>query len=168
MYYLNCFLFYSIFGYLLETILAVFSNNNFQSGIMYGPWTPIYGIGVISILLLSNYFFINLHMNVITESIIIFIISTIFLSCLEVIGGIVIEKMFDKVFWSYSDLKYNIGNYISIEMSLLWGLATIIFIYILNPVFKNFIKKIPHIVSFLLSFAILFDLTLTIITKFKK
>ena len=88
MYYLNCFLLYSVLGYILETLLALITKSNFNSGIMYGPWTPIYGIGTVTILLLSHYFFMNLHMPRWIETIVVFIIVGIFLSCLFLIISI--------------------------------------------------------------------------------
>ena len=49
MYYLNYFFIFSILGHLLELILIG------KSGILYGLWTPIYGIGVILILMLNKF-----------------------------------------------------------------------------------------------------------------
>lgn len=147
MYYFNCFIIYSIFEYFLETIIAIVTKSGFKSGIMYGPWTPIYGIGVVVILLLSHYFFMNLHMPRWIETIIVFFIISIFLSCLELIGGLLIEKTFNITFWNYSNHTLNIGKYISIEMTLVWGVATVIFIYLINPILENIIKKIPSYVT---------------------
>ena len=141
MYYLNCFFLYSILGFLLETGYAFVSKSNFESGILYGPWTPIYGIGVVVILLLSNYFFMNLHMPRWLETIIVFFVVAIFLSCLELIGGVLIEKILGIRFWNYTDHKFNIGTYISLEMTLVWGVATVIFIYVINPLLNNFVKN---------------------------
>lgn len=72
MYYLNTFLIYSILGFLLETAFSIISGIFFESGILYGPWTPIYGISMILIIILSNYLFKNLHMHRILETIVVF------------------------------------------------------------------------------------------------
>ena len=103
MYFLNSFFIYSILGYIFETIGGIITKTNYKSGILHGPWTPIYGIGVVVILLLSNYFFKNLHMPRWKETIIVIIILAVFLTCLEAIGGILIEKTSGIVFWDYSD-----------------------------------------------------------------
>ena len=168
MYYLNCFLVYSVLGYILETGLALITKSNFNSGIMYGPWTPIYGIGTVTILLLSHYFFMNLHMPRWIETIVVFIIVGIFLSCLELIGGIIIEKSFNIAFWDYSNHKFHIGNYISIEMTLVWGVATVIFIYLLNPIFEKLIHKIPLPITLIVSITMVLDLVYTFISNIKK
>lgn len=165
MYYLTCFLVYSILGFFLESGIAFITKSGFHSGIMYGFWTPIYGIGTVVILLLSHYFFMNLHMPRWIETVIVFIIVSIFLSCLELIGGILIEKIFDVSFWDYSSHKFHIGKYISLEMTLIWGFATVIFIYMINPLLEKIIHKIPFWVTILFSLLFLVDSIVTFIHK---
>ncbi len=167
MYYFNCFIIYSIFEYFLETIIAIVTKSGFKSGIMYGPWTPIYGIGVVVILLLSHYFFMNLHMPRWIETIIVFFIVSIFLSCLELIGGLLIENMFNTTFWDYSSHKFNIGKYISLEMTLIWGIATVLFIYIINPLLEKLIYKIPLFITIIFGIFMIIDFILTLINHKK-
>lgn len=162
MYYLNCFFIYSILGFVLESFLAWISRSGFKSGILYGPWTPIYGIGVVVILLLSNYFFMNLHMPRWIETIVVFIIVAIFLSCLELIGGVLIEKIFNISFWSYENHKFNIGSYISLEMTFIWGIATVLFIYIVNPLFKKIIELIPNALTIVFLIIMVMDFGITL------
>lgn len=168
MYYLNCFLIYSIFGYILETSLAYILKNNFESGILYGPWTPIYGIGTVVILLLSNYFFMNLHMPRWLETIIVFFVVAIFLSCLELIGGVLIEKISHLKFWDYSSHRFHIGSYISLEMTAVWGIATVLFIYLINPLLKKLIISIPIFVTIIFSLLMFTDFVVTIYKELKK
>ncbi len=47
MYFLNCFFIYSILGFILECLFTLITKNHFASGILYGPWTPVYGFGAI-------------------------------------------------------------------------------------------------------------------------
>lgn len=51
MYYMNYFFVFSILGYLLET----FFNKGFESGILYGPYTPVYGIGVCLVIFVFHF-----------------------------------------------------------------------------------------------------------------
>ena len=44
---INCFFIYSVLGFFFEATYNLITSNHFSSGIMYGPWTPIYGIGAI-------------------------------------------------------------------------------------------------------------------------
>ena len=57
MYYLNYFFIFSILGHLIETIIFKFFDWNLESGFLYGYWTPVYGVGVVLIIIISNYLF---------------------------------------------------------------------------------------------------------------
>ncbi len=72
MYYINYFFIYSIFGFLFEMGVDYIRKTFFDSGILYGPWTPIYGIGADIILVLSHYFFQVLHIAKWREIVIVF------------------------------------------------------------------------------------------------
>lgn len=167
MYYLNCFFIYSIFGYFIETIISFITKSGFKSGILTGIWTPVYGIGAITILFVSNYLFKNLHMPRILETIIMFLVIGIILSFLEALGGVLIEKIFGEVFWDYSSHKFHIGHYISLEMTLVWSVASIIFIYLIHPLLEGLIRKIPSWITIMLIILFILDCTKTFITKKK-
>lgn len=167
MYYLNTFLIYSILGFLLETIRSFFVNSKFTSGIMYGPWTPIYGLGIVLVILISNYLFSHLHLSRWVETFITFIIITLVLTLLEWIGGVLIEKIFHVVFWDYSKEALSIGKYISLSKSLIWGVGSIIFIYVLKPLLEGVIKRVPVPVTVILTLLMLSDLILTFVNKSK-
>ena len=167
MYYLNTFLLYSILGFLLETIRSFLVNSKFTSGILYGPWTPIYGIGIVIVILISNYLFSHLHLSRWLETFITFIIITLVLTLLEWLGGVLIEKIFHVVFWDYSKEALSIGKYISLSKSLIWGVGSIIFIYVLKPLLEGLIKHIPIPVTVILTLLMIFDLILTFVNKSK-
>lgn len=167
MYYLNTFLIYSILGFLLETIRSFFVNSKFTSGILYGPWTPIYGLGIVLVILISNYLFSHLHLSRWLETFITFIIITLVLTLLEWLGGVLIEKIFDVVFWDYSKEALSIGKYISLSKSLIWGVGSIIFIYVLKPLLEGLIKHIPVPVTVILTLLMISDLILTFVNKSK-
>ena len=167
MYYLNTFLLYSILGFLLETVRSFLVNSKFTSGILYGPWTPIYGIGIVIVILISNYIFAHLHLSRWVETFITFVIITLILTLLEWIGGILIEKIFHTVFWNYSKEAFSIGKYISLSKSLMWGVGSILFIYVLKPLLEGVIKHIPIPVTIILTLLMLSDFILTFVNKSK-
>ena len=165
MYYINCFFIYSIIGFIFENIVGIITNTSFDSGILYGPITPIYGFGVILILIISKYLFLNLHMPRWIETIISFFVLIFVLTVLEFLGGILIEKIFGVIFWDYSDFKFNIGKYISLEISFLWGILSIFIIYVIHPMLNKFIKKIPLLITIIAVIIFICDLSITIINK---
>ena len=162
MYYAKYFFITSIIGFIIESVVC--GNFKGNSGILYGPWTVVYGFGSVLILLINKIVSKNIK-NKVLKVISLFIISTISLTILELFGGILIEKIFGIVFWDYSDCKYNIGKYICLEMSLLWGIASIAFIYLLKPLIDKIIKYIPNILIYILIFLILLDLITTLFLK---
>lgn len=165
MYYINCFFIYSFLGFIFEKIIGIISNNNFDSGILYGPIALVYGFGCIIILIISKYLFKRLHLPRWIETFIASIILIFILSLLEFIGGITIETIFGIVFWDYSNYKYNIGKYVSLEISIFWGVLAIILIYIIHPLLNKLIVKIPHYITYIAMLLFIFDIVVTLITK---
>ena len=165
MYYLNCFLIYSFLGFWFEFGVSKIMNHKFNSGILFGPITPIYGIGVVIILLMAKHIFDNLHLPKLIEVIIFFFSIIIVLTILEWLGGILIEKIFDKVFWNYSSFKFNIGKYVALEISLLWGAMSLMFIYIIKPIMDKYILRIPSNITIILLLCFFVDIMATFIIK---
>ena len=158
MYYLNYFFIFSILGHLFELILIG------RSGILYGLWTPIYGIGVILILMINN-FIDKFKLRSFKKFISLFFISCLVLSIIESIGGYLIEFIFNKSMWDYTKLTFNIGKYTAIEMALVWGIGSLIFIYLLKPLFDKKINKIPKFITYFLVFLFILDIFVTLIFK---
>jgi len=158
MYYLNYFFLYSIIGHIIETVLG------YNSGILYGYWTPVYGIGVVIILFIFNKLK-EKNLSNLRIAFLLFIFSFLFLTIIEWIGGILIEKIFDKVFWNYSKLSLNIGKYIAIEISLIWGIGSLIITFILKKYTDIIVKKIPKFITLILSILFIIDLICTILFK---
>ena len=156
-YYLNNFLFFAILGFIYENILQLILTGEFTSNPFYGPWMPIYGFGVIIMIFLTRLVFNRVKLNRPLKIIILFLTVTILLTILELAGGYLTEFIFHKSFWDYTDMKYNFGKYISLEVSLVWGTACLIFLYVVKPLTDKFIKKIPKFISIILLILIIID-----------
>ena len=167
MYLLNCFFLYSILGFLLESTFNLIVIHHFKSGILYGPWTPVYGIGAILTIIISNKIFKKLKTTKLKETIIVFLILSVTLTLIEWIGGILIEKIFSIAMWNYKKFNFNIGKYISLEMALIWGIISIILIYFIKPLIDKIEKKIPKKLTITLSTLFIIDLIITTIIKIK-
>lgn len=166
MYYINCFFIYSFLGFLLETIISVIKKEKIGSGILYGPWTPIYGIGSILILFISKFIFNILKVKKVFEVLIVLLVITIILTLLEWAGGVLIEKIFHVTFWDYRKFKFNIGKYIALEVSLIWGIGSLLIIYVIQPILNKFIYLIPSYITYLLIVLIIIDI-IVVFTKKK-
>lgn len=162
MYNINIFLFYSIFGNIFERILMYFRHTEYVSGFMGTIFTPIYGIAVLVILFIHKKIKIN---NKFFKILIEFFIYVVALSILEFMGGILIEKVFNKVYWNYSNFKYNFGKYICLEVSLLWGVLSLGIIYLIHPLFKKIEPHIPKFVTIGLSIFFIINLVVFLVVK---
>lgn len=160
MYYLNYFFIFSFIGHFLESFVYY----NGESGILFGPWTPIYGFGSVIILLINK--FVEKHTkNKYLKIFLLFILSAIILTIIESIGGYLIEYLFNITFWDYSYFKFHIGKYISLEMALVWAIGSILIIYFIKPIIDKIISKIPKYLTYTLLVLITIDSIATLIIK---
>lgn len=142
-YYINSFYLYGIIGYLFENILSLVTRGSFMDNILYEPVKPIYGFGVVIIIMLERLVFNRFKMRKLYKIIAVFLLSTLVLTGLEQLTGVLMEAIFHKAFWDYTDMYFNFGKYISLEVSLIWGVMSVIFVLFIQPFFDKIIKKIP-------------------------
>lgn len=162
MYYINYFFIFSIIGHFIETVFVP----NFNSGILYGWWTPVYGFGIILILLIEKLINkINLKGKLIFKILITYLTAMILLSLIELLGGYLIKIIFNEELWNYEKHKFNIGPYISLEMANMWGIASILVIYVLKPIFDKIEKLIPKYLTYSLILLFIGDIILTLFFK---
>lgn len=161
-YYSNYFFLFSILGHFIEGFFYA----DGQSGILNGYWTPVYGLGVVTIISVYKAIKDYIESNKIKKFIAVFLIGAILISILEYIGGIIIETLFHMVFWDYSNMKFNIGKYTSLEMSFVWGVSSLILIYLIKPFVDKFIKKIPKWITWILIILLFVD-TIFLIGRIK-
>ena len=165
MYYLNSFLVYSLIGFLMESAIFKINSIDSYSGFMIGPVTPIYGIGVIIILLVDKYIIENIKCSGFMRLIFRFIIFSLLLSIIEFLGGFLLDKIFRIELWNYSSKRFNIGKYICLELSFIWGLLSVLYIYFIKSFIDRFINKIPRKYTIIFFIIFLFDIFFVICKK---
>lgn len=159
---INLFLTFSILGNIFERVVMYFIDKTYVSGFMNTIFTPIYGIAIILILFIDKKINIkNKVIKLLTE----FIIFSIILSIIEGLGGILIELIFNKIYWNYDSYKFNIGKYMSLETSLIWGIISLITLYLIYPLYKKIEDKIPKLLTISLSIIFIINLIYIIIVK---
>lgn len=152
------FFIYAVLGWCTEVIYAGIKKGKFiNRGFLNGPFCPIYGFGVLLVIILLNPLKENL--------ILLFIGSIILTSIIEYITGFVLEKVFQNKWWDYSDKKFNLHGYVCIPFSIMWGLTCVFIVIVLQPVILLFIRVIPRGLGIaFLSIAIIFFLTDVVVT----
>lgn len=168
MYYFNLIMFYSLLGFILESVVYKVCNDNKHSGIFYGPYTLVYGFGQLPCIIIFNK--INdLIPNIFLKIVLLYLIFIIITTTIEFIGGNLIHLFLNIDKWNYTKHKFHFGKYICLDYALYWGILTLITVYFLHPFFDiNIIKKIPNKVSIIILIILVIDTCLVIFKKIKK
>lgn len=161
------FIIYAFIGWCTEVSYAALDQGVFVNrGFLNGPYCPIYGCGVLIVIVVLTPLKGNL--------LILFLGSVLMTSILEYFTGYILEKVFHNKWWDYSDIPFNIKGYICLKFSILWGLACSFIMLVLHPVIFGFIKIIPKTLGIILlvilisAFAADCIVTVSTILKFNK
>lgn len=161
------FIIYAFIGWCTEVAYAALDRGIFVNrGFLNGPYCPIYGCGVLIVVVALTPLKHNL--------LVLYIGSFLLTSILEFITGFVMEKIFHNKWWDYSDKPFNIMGYVCLKFSILWGLACTFIMRVIHPIVYGFIRIIPHILGVVLLVIIMtcftVDLVVTVstIVKFNK
>ena len=135
---MNLFSFIFFFFQLPDGLLSFIFRSLYEKrivnpGMLHGPWLPLYGFGGLILLLSRALLF---RYGILTAAVYYF---TVF-SLLELGAGIILEKVFDRRYWDYSENRFNIMGYICPLYSMGWviiGLAGSRFIL---PFFTGFVS----------------------------
>lgn len=153
------FIIYSFLGWCLESIAKTVNQKRpVNSGFLYGPICPMYGIAALMMIGISN-----LSKNVVG----IFILSFFIFSLWEYIVGAFLEKCFKTKYWDYSEQKFNIKGRVCLKNSIYWGILGVILIFLIQPQIEKLVGYIPNIVlliaQIIISILIVADIIVTII-----
>ena len=156
MYYLNFIFLYSLLGFILESVVYKYNNSNNHSGIFIGPYTFVYGFGMLFCYLI--YIYLKLPNNIFS-CILYYLIFVITTSIIEFIGGYIIHFLLGIDKWNYSSNKYSLGKYVTLKNSLIWGILVFINLYLFQPYFDTYIlNTIPNYISIIGLIIFLIDL----------
>ena len=154
---INCFFFFSIFGFLFESLTSIILKKPYNSSVLYGPWTTVYGIAFFIIHYIGTKIE-KFHLKKWQEVILVFLGNIFILSILELIAGELILKLFHVRYWNYEKFTWNIDGFICLEVSLFWGIGALFLYYFLYPKVKSFIMKIPTWLTYLFLLFYVIDL----------
>lgn len=117
---------YSFAGWCGEVVFATVRHGKFVNrGMLHGAYCPIYGFGLITVIVC---------LTPIKDSwLLLFAGSAVLTTVLEFITGFVLDKLFGRRWWDYSDKKFNIGGYICPQFTVVWGLACLLIMKVVQP-----------------------------------
>ena len=71
-------------------------------------------------------------------------------SALELVGGWALYKLYRTRWWDYTDKPFNIGGYVCLEFSLMWGVGAMVMVKVIHPTIAALVNIIPPLVGFVL------------------
>lgn len=104
----------------------------------------------------------------------LFLGSVLLTTALEWLTGFILEKLFHDKWWDYSNMPFNIGGYVCLKFSLLWGLACVFIVRIVQPPITWTVGLLPHTLGVIFlcvlfaAFAVDFTVTLVNVLKLPK
>jgi len=134
----------SVIGIIVETAyqLIVFGRYELRAGLVWGPFSPIYGIGGVLFTIALNRFW---DKNVI----VIFAVSMVLGSLLEFCTSWIMETMFGIISWDYSGTFGSIEGRTNFAFGMMWGALGLLWVRLALPWVLRIIDFIPwryHIV----------------------
>ena len=125
------FIIYSFVGWLVEVIFqAVTKGKIVNRGFLNGPVCPIYGFGMVAVLLFFNH--INVGNLQEASGLFLFVIGAVFSTVIELFGGWVLDKLFHTKWWDYSKEKFNLHGYICLRFSIIWGIGVVFIMHVIH------------------------------------
>jgi len=123
----------SFVGCIYETILCVFQKGYFESrqGLVYGPFTPVYGAGAVMLMLL-----LEKRKNIFS----MFFISALSGGVIEYLFSLFQQFFFGTISWDYHN-KFNLFGRTSLFHSIAWGMLGVLFIKIMLPPIIKLLRR---------------------------
>lgn len=120
------FIFYSFCGWVWETCYCSLKERHYvPRGFLYGPICPIYGVGVLLMIL----FFAPLQENLL----VFYFVAVSVMTVWEYLVGWFLETTTHIKYWDYSHIPFNIKGRVCLPASLLWGVLSYVAVFLIHP-----------------------------------
>lgn len=152
----------SILGYIFEMIVALFQKGYFESrqGLIYGPFTPVYGAGIVI-------YYLTLSNIDIKDKKKVFLMTMALGGIIEYIFSFIQEKIFGTISWDYSNIMFNINGRTSLLHCTYWGIAGVLYVTYINPRVEKYRQKINQnnrkVITIIVSIFMILDISLSYI-----
>lgn len=122
----------SMFGLAVETIFyaIVYGGYESRAGLVWGPFSPIYGMGAVLLTVSLNRF----HHS---HNLIIFIVSMVLGSAIEYTASWLMEVLWGAIAWDYAGTFGSIGGRTNFAFGVMWGLLGLLWVRIAMPLVKR-------------------------------
>lgn len=158
--FLWIFFIYSFLGWCLEVCFFALNTGKFVNrGFLNGPVCPIYGFGVVIVVLCLT--------PLMENTLLLFLGSVLLTSLLELGVGFALEKLFHQRWWDYTNEPFNLGGYICLRFSLVWGVGALLVVKLVHPAIAALVALVPRTAGAVLAVPVLAlficDLVITVL-----
>lgn len=127
---------YTFLGFIIESIyVSILKKEVYFSGLLKGPFIPIYGFGALLILSITPYYTNNYE---------IFFYSLFSCSTLEYLTHFFLASDFQIEVWNYHKIPHNCRSRICLFYSIMWGLLGIILINYIDPFISSILSNLNY------------------------
>lgn len=120
-----------------------------RKGVIYGPFNPLYGAGIVFILLL-----LGRKKRSPAKT---FLFGALLGGAIEYIVSLLMELVLGIVSWDYSNRPFNIHGRTTLLYMIFWGFSVMLLIHIVYPYLSKLIDKIPKKINkILVPFLVIF------------
>ncbi len=154
----------ALFGDAIETVyhymIEVPGEFQIRAGLLWGPFSPIYGFGAVILSLILNRFYK-------APAILIFLMSAVVGGAFEYAVSWFLEFAFGAVAWDYTGRFLNIGGRTDFMFMCMWGVLGVVWIKLLLPWLIGLVNRIPwqwrYTVTAVAAALMIFDGAMTLI-----
>lgn len=118
----------SLMGFILEGMFHLIRQGSwaFRVGTLWGPFCVLYGFGAVVMYLVA--------LAIRGKSLVVqFSLFALTGSAVELLAGVFQKVVFGTESWNYSAHAFHLGGYVSLKMTLLWGVAGMALMYLALP-----------------------------------
>lgn len=159
----------AVCGFIIETSWHFIKNGVFinKQGLWYGPFKPIYGLGLT---LITGLLYKFKDKKIIT----IFLLGTIIGTVFEYLAALFQEVFLNTYTWTYASFNLNINGKIYLPYCLFWGLLSVLWVKfglkIYLKIFDKLDSKVFTVISIVLFIFMIYNASLTylIVDRYSK
>lgn len=154
-----------VLGDVIETVyhIAVVDPGHYQvrAGMLWGPFSPIYGFGAVLMTLALNRFH---NANIV----IVFLVSAVIGGAFEYLVSWFLQFAFGVTAWDYTGTFMSIGGRTNFMFMCMWGALGVVWIKLILPVMLRVVNLIPwkwrYSITTVCAALMIFDGAMTLIT----
>ncbi|WP_027089438.1 putative ABC transporter permease [Thomasclavelia saccharogumia] len=127
---------YTFLGFIMESVyVSILERKIYFSGLLKGPFIPIYGFGALLILKTVPYYQNNFDT---------FFYSLICCTVLEYLTHYFLSKDSNIQIWNYSKISHNYSGRICMFYSLMWGILGIVLVNYIDPFINSILIHLNY------------------------